>query len=61
MSCPINKATPINFLILFLKEKHMQNNANVTNEANQDDVFLITVIEENDISQDALCNSLGCA
>jgi hypothetical protein len=39
----------------------MQNNANVTNEANQDDVFLITVIEENDISQDALCNSLGCA
>jgi hypothetical protein len=39
----------------------MQNNTNVSNDANQDDVFLITVIEENDVPQDALCNSLGCA
>ena len=39
----------------------MDNNMNVVSSAIQDDIFFINTIEENDIKEDLLCNSLGCA
>lgn len=36
-------------------------NDNAHLECNQDETFLIKLIEENEVNEEMLCNSLGCA
>lgn len=39
----------------------MENVINIAASGHEDEIFLINIIEENSISEDMLCNSLGCA
>ncbi|GEM_PF-3083996 len=39
----------------------MESNITSATTETQDDIFFMNIIEENGISDDMLCNSLGCA
>ncbi len=39
----------------------MENVINTAANRCEDEIFLVNVIEENCVSEDMLCNSLGCA